>query len=129
MVKSLTLFAVLPALLWMVPFGIFRLAGGRLSLSDYFLRFSIAFIPIMAAAHIIKSLLKMTSRFPYWKYVCSDPLGVETARSILDKTVPMASLPFWRDPAITIRALGLMGVAITLSVLVIRKLIRRFQPG
>ena len=74
--------------------GIFRLAGGRLVPSDYWLRFGIAFIPIMAAAHIIKSLLKMTSRIPYWEYAFSDPLGVETARGILDKSVPLASLPY-----------------------------------
>ncbi|MBC2696521.1 MAG: 4Fe-4S binding protein [Desulfobacteraceae bacterium] len=123
MVKSLMLFAVLPALIWLVPFGAFRLTGGRLPLSNYLLRFGIAFIPIMAAAHAIKALLKMTSRIPYWEYVFSDPLGAETARCILDKTEPLASLPFWRDPAMTILALGLMGVAVTLSILVVRKLI------
>jgi len=77
----------------------------------------------MAAAHAIKALLKMTSRIPYWEYVFSDPIGAETARCILDKTEPLASLPFWRDPAMTILALGLMGVAVTLSILVVRKLI------
>ncbi len=127
MVKSLTLFVALPALLWLVPFGMFRLAGGRLPLRDYLLKFGIAFIPIMAAAHIIKALLKMTSRIPYWEYVFSDPLGVETAGGILDKTVQLASLPFWRDSALTVMALGLMGVAVTLSLLVIRKLIASYM--
>ena len=31
---------------------------------DYLLRFGIAFIPIMAAAHAVKALLKTTSRIP-----------------------------------------------------------------
>lgn len=123
LVKSLTLFVVLPVLLWFLPFGAFRLAGGRLSLSDYLLKIGIAFIPIMAAAHAIKSLLKMTSRIPYWQYVVSDPLGVGTAQGILDKTIRLAPLPFWRDPVMTVLALVLMGVAVALSLLAVRKLI------
>lgn len=122
-VKSLTLFVALPAVFWMLPFGAFRLAGGRLSFSDYLLRFGIAFIPIMAAAHIVKALLKMTSRIPYWEFVAGDPVGVETACGILDQTVPLAPLPFWRDPALTVLGPGLLAAAVVLSFLVLRKLI------
>ncbi len=128
MVKSLTLFVALPAFLWYLPFGVFRLAGGRLSLSDYLLRFGISFIPIMAAAHAIKSLLKMTSRIPYWEYAVADPLGAETARRILDKTIQLAPLPSWRDPAITVLALALMGIGVALSIVVTRKLIATHLP-
>ena len=128
MVKSVTLFVALPVLLWLLPFGVFRLADGRLPLSDYLLRFGVAFIPIIAAAHAIKALLKMTSRIPYWGYVVSDPLGVETARGILDKTTPLASLPSWRDPAMTVLSLALMGAAVALSFLVVRKLIAERLP-
>ena len=121
--KSMTLFVALPTVFWLLPYVTFRLAGGRLSISDYALRFGIAFIPIMAAAHTVKALLKMTSRIPYWDYIASDPVGVETARGILDKTVVLAPLPSWRDPVITILGLGLMAAAIALSSLVVRKLI------
>jgi polyferredoxin len=121
--KSMTLFVALPTVFWLLPYGTFRLAGGRLSISDYALRFGIAFIPIMAAAHTVKALLKMTSRMPYWEYIANDPVGVETARGILDKTVVLAPLSSWRDPAITILGLGLMAAAIALSSLVVRKLI------
>ena len=120
--KSLTLFVGLPALLWLLPFGVFRLVGGRLPLSDYLLRFGTAFIPIMAAAHAIKALLKMTSRIPYWKYSMSDPVGAETARGILDKTTLLAPLPVWRDPMITVLSLVLMSVAVVLSLVIVRKL-------
>ena len=113
----------MPAIFWILPFGAFRLIGGRLSLSDYLLRFCIAFIPIMAAAHTVKALLKMTSRIPHWEYIASDPVGEETARGILEKTVPLVPLPFWCDPAMTILGLGLMGIAVVLSFLVVRKLI------
>ena len=128
LVKSLTLFVVLPAILWVLPFAAFRLAGGRLRLSEYLLRFGIAFIPVMAAAHAVKALLKTTSRIPYWEYVSSDPLGIETAHHIIDKTVVLAPLPAWRDPVITALSLVLMGVAVGLSLLVVRKLITQRLP-
>ena len=128
MVNSLTLFVALPALFWLLPFVVFRLAGGRLQLSDYLLRFGIAFIPIMAAAHAVKALLKMTSRIPYWEHVVSDPHGVETAHGILDKATQLAPLPSWREPAMTILSFALMGVAVVLSLQVVRKLIADRLP-
>ncbi|MCK9997364.1 MAG: 4Fe-4S binding protein [Candidatus Krumholzibacteria bacterium] len=128
MIKSVVLFIILPMLFWMAPFGVFRLAGGRLSLQDYLLRFGIAFVPIMAAAHTLKALLKTTSRIPYWGHVVSDPLGVETARGILDKTLQLAPLPFWREPAMTILSLAVMGTGVVLSFLVVRKLITEYLP-
>ncbi len=121
--QSIILFAALPAIFWLLPFVAFRLAGGRLPPGDYLLRFGIAFIPIMAAAHVVKALLKTTSRIPYWEYVVADPVGVKTAHGILDATLPLTALPAWRDPAITVVAIALMGVAIALSLFVVRKLI------
>ncbi len=97
-------------------------------MSDYLLRFGIALIPIMAAAHVIKSLLKMTSRIPYWEYAASDPIGAETARGILDKTTLLAPPPLWRDPVITVCSLVLMSVAVVLSLFVVRKLIAKHVP-
>jgi len=44
-------------------------------------------IPTMAAAHILKSLLKMISRIPYWEYVFSDPIGVSTATKLTSKSL------------------------------------------
>jgi len=123
MVRSLTLFVALPAAFWLLPYGVFRLVGGRLTLGDYVRRFGIVFIPIMAAAHAVKALLKTTSRIPYWEHVVTDPVGGNTARGILDGTVSLASLPAWREPAMTILALGLMGVATLVSLLVARRLI------
>jgi polyferredoxin len=122
LIKSLTLFVGLPALIWLLPYGLFRFMGGRLPLRDYALRFGIAFIPIMAAAHAIKALLKMTSRIPYWQYVVADPIGAETAHRILDNTTVLSALPAWRDPVITVVSLLLMTGAIVLSWVIVRKL-------
>lgn len=129
LVKSLTLFVGLPAFLWFLPLAVFRLLGGRLSIGDYLLRFGIAFIPIMAAAHTIKALLKMSSRIPYWQYVASDPIGETTARGILDKTIELSALPAWIDPTLTVLSLMLMAAGVMLSLVVIRKLIAEHVPS
>ena len=128
LVKSLTLFIGLPVLFWLFPFTVFRLVGGRLPFNEYLLRFGIAFIPVMAAAHVIKALLKMTSRIPYWQYVASDPIGETTARGILDKTVNLSALPAWRDPTLTVLSMVLVGVGVALSLIVVRKLIAEHVP-
>ena len=119
--RSLTLFAVLPALFWMLPYGAFRLAGGKLPLGQYLRLFGVAFIPIMAAAHAVKSLLKMTSRTPYWECAFSDPVGTETARGVLDGTVRLSALPAWCEPAMTVLSLVLMAGGIALSVAIVAR--------
>jgi polyferredoxin len=128
-VKSVLLFFGLPLILWGAPFGLFRLIGGKLSMSNYLLRFGIAFIPIMAAAHITKSMLKMTSRIPYWEFAVSDPQGAITAQRIIEKSAQLSSLPAWRDPVITVISLVLMTIGIVLSTVVIRRLIIELNIG
>ena len=91
--------------------------------------FGIAFIPIMAAAHAIKVLLKMTSRIPYWERVLPDPVGVETARGILDGTVVLAQLPGWREPVMTVLSLVLITGGIALSAAIVRRLIVAYAPN
>lgn len=126
LITSLTLFVGLPLLLWLLPYGAFRLAGGRLPLNDYLLRFGIAFIPIMAAAHATKAMLKMTSRIPYWRYTLSDPVGIESAHNLIEKTALLTPLPLWRDPLITLFSLTLMSGAIVLSLYVVHKLNKKY---
>jgi hypothetical protein len=129
LIKSLTLFIVLPILVWLLPYGLLRLTGGKLHIDKFFTIFGIAFIPIMAAAHTVKALLKTTSRIPYWENALTDPVGVETARGILDKSLQLASLPSWRDPAVTMLSLVLICCGIAVSAVVIRKLTMTQLPS
>ena len=128
LITSLTLFFGLPTLFWLLPLAAFLLAGGQLRARDYTLRFGIAFIPIMAAAHAIKALLKMTSRIPYWRHAASDPIGTETARSLLANATQLSSLPAWCEPAITVLSLALMAAGVTASLAVVQKLIAEHLP-
>jgi ferredoxin len=52
-------------------------------------------IPTMAAGHVLKSLLKMASRIPYWQYVFSDPRGISTATKLtnMNPSIPKALYP------------------------------------
>jgi hypothetical protein len=122
LIKSLTLFVILPTLVWLFPYGLFRLTGGKLSIGKFFSVFGIAFIPIMAATHTVKALLKTTSRIPYWENAFTDPVGVETASGILDKSIQLTPLPVWREPAVTAMSLVLVCCGIAVSTIVIRKL-------
>jgi len=122
LIKSLTLFVILPTLIWLLPYGLFRVTGGKLSIEKFLSVFGTAFIPIMAAAHTVKALLKTTSRIPYWENAFTDPVGVESASGILDKSIQLASLPAWRDPAVTVLSLVLICGGIAVSTVVIRKL-------
>lgn len=127
--KSLTLFVVLPALLWLIPFGLFRLRGGAMALGEFTRTFGIAFIPIMASAHAVKALLKMTSRIPYWRGALEDPVGLETARGILDKSIALAPLPVWREPVMTAAAFVLITIGVIVSALLTRGLAGRLPAG
>jgi len=122
LIKSLILFVIMPTLIWLLPYGLFRVTGGKLSIEKFLSVFGTAFIPIMAAAHTIKALLKTTSRIPNWENAFTDPVGAESARGILDKSLQLSPLPAWRDPAVTVLSLVLICCGIAVSAVVIRKL-------
>ena len=89
------IFGFLPLLLWLIPFAISKIAGGTIALKNYFLTYGIAFIPIIAAAHIDKSILKTTSRLPYFEYLFKDVTGVSTAQQIIDGKIVLHNSPIW----------------------------------
>ncbi len=126
--KIFLIFILLPLLVWGLPWLIFRLLGGKLPMSHYFLNFGIAFIPIMAAAHATKALLKTTSRLPYWQLTFSDPIGLKTAHQLLEKQLELAPLPFWRESFISFAGPSLLIFGTILSIIIIRKLIIEHLP-
>ena len=121
LIKSLILFVTLPMLIWLLPYGLLRLSRVKLSFWKFLCTFGTAFIPIMAAAHAVKALLKTTSRIPYWNHVFTDPVGVNTAINILNKSLQLSPLPTWRDQVLTVASLSLVTFGILISVFIIRK--------
>ena len=69
--------------------------GLKTTLKNYFLTYGIAFIPIIAAAHVDKSILKTTSRLPYFEYLFNDVSGVSTAQQIMDGKIVLHNNPLW----------------------------------
>ncbi len=121
LIKSLILFVILPMLFWMLPYGLLSMRDRKLSFRKFICTIGTAFIPIMAAAHIVKALLKTTSRIPYWKHAFTDPVGINTAKEILNKSLQLLPLPSWRDPVVTVVSLVLVAIGIVVSVFIIRK--------
>ena len=124
LIKSVVLFVVLPAILWLLPYAAVRLEGA-MRFTDYLRTQSIAFIPIMAGAHAAKSVLKMTSRIPYWNNGIADPVGIDTARGFMNKTIPEQPLPGWTEPLLTVVSLALVGAGVALSIVIVRRLMAR----
>jgi len=86
----------------------------------------------MAGAHIIKALLKMTSRIPYWSNALSDPKGITAAHRIVDKTLIMdKSVPDAIYPAVSYAAAALLLVALfaTLLIFIRSKTVQKHRPG
>jgi hypothetical protein len=96
-IKGLVIFAIVPFVIWILPFWISKLAGASLKLKDYFLNYSIAFIPIIAAAHLGKAILKSTSRIPYLEHLFDDLSGVSTAQKIIDGQLVLIQNPIWMN--------------------------------
>lgn len=121
-IKGLLIFALVPTIIWIVPWVISRLTGSALKIKDYFLNYGIAFIPIIAAAHIGKSILKSTSRIPYFEHLSEDIVGVRTAQQIIDKEIILQQNPLWTNYLISFLLISVMIVAICLSKNLIHKL-------
>jgi len=81
-IKALTLFGLLPLGFYLI-FVIVKKLFADESWKNGFSQLVIAILPITASMHLLKALLKTTSRIPYWEYVFFDPKGVVTAEKIM----------------------------------------------
>lgn len=111
-VQALCLFVVLPAGLYLIP-GLMGKWSSRTSLLDSAKAFGAVFLPVVAIGHLVKAVIRITSRLPYYPLAFNDPLGYATARGILagDVTVDMgiAKAVF---PWVSWAVLILMGAAV-----------------
>jgi len=80
--RGLILFILLPAIIFLIPSALAKI-WGKMHLFDAARKFAFFILPIMAAAHVMKSFFKITSRIPYYKYLSVDPLGINTANLIV----------------------------------------------
>ena len=86
-IKALTLFGIIPLIFFLV-FVLAKKVFANESWKNSFSQLVLVILPITASMHLLKALLKTTSRIPYWKYIFADPKGIETAKKImLDRSV------------------------------------------
>jgi hypothetical protein len=118
-IKGSIVFAIAPLIIWLIPWCIAQLTGVRLKIKDYFLNYGISFIPIIAAAHLVKSILKSTSRVPYFEYLAQDISGLSTAQKIIDKEIVLQQIPLWINTGISMLITVVIVTGIYLSFKVI----------
>ncbi|OFY48271.1 MAG: hypothetical protein A2W85_13940 [Bacteroidetes bacterium GWF2_41_31] len=120
--KGTIIFAVLPFIVWLLPYLFTLLAGLTIKFKDYLVTYGIAFIPIIAAAHIGKSILKSTSRIPYFEHLSDDFTGISTARQIIDGQITIQQNPVWLNTMVSLLLVGFMIIGIWLSIKVVNRL-------
>ncbi len=124
LVSAAILFVVLPALALLAVVALIRLVSGRKAppLGATVKTFALLLLPTIAGAHIIKSILRMSSRIPYWRGALSDPKGIETAQKMAAGTLMLdKSVVSTLDPAISIMAAIILLVALATTVQIFRQ--------
>ncbi len=121
-IKALTLFVLLPSIFYFIFILLKKLLANE-SLKIGLSQLVIAILPITASMHLLKALLKTTSRIPYWKNVFYDPKGIDTATDILlnPELLQNNFLANITSPAISFLAVLLPMLGLILSFYVIKK--------
>ena len=89
-------------------------------------------LPTIAGALIIKSILRMSSRVPYWRGALVDPRGIETAQKIVSGTfVPDQSVTDALDPVVSLAAAAVLLVVLAATVQIFRRpvVMQKYSPG
>ena len=121
-IKSLTLFIIIPLTFYLI-FVLLKKFYANENWKNGFSQLVLSILPITASMHLLKALLKTTSRIPYWEYVFSDPKGVDTANDIIHnpKLLQSGFLTNIISPFISFIAVILPVLGLILSLYVIKK--------
>ncbi len=92
LVKSIILFGIFPFILWLITYLLALLTDSKIKITTFFKQLGVAFLPIMAAAHICKALLKTTSRIPYFEHVLNDIGGMQNTQQFLDGDISLVKM-------------------------------------
>jgi len=133
-VSATIMFVILPVLVLLVVVALAGLASGRRAapFGAAVKTFALLLLPTIAGAHIIKSLLRMSSRVPYWRHAISDPKGIETAQRIVAGTLVLdKSVTDTIDPAISFASAFVLLVTLAATVQIFRRsaVVQKLGPG
>ena len=120
-INAISLFVILPLIFYMI-FVIIKKVIAKESLKRSFTQIVLAILPVTASMHLLKSVLKTTSRIPYWDFAFSDPKGVKTALLLTNNPELLnTDILAIISPYIGIIAILLSIGGIVLSIIIIRK--------
>lgn len=125
--KGLIIFVFYPIVLWLLLWIITNFSKVKLSFKEFALNYGIAFIPIAAAAHSDKAILKTTSRLPYFYIVFTDITGITTANRLVNKQVSDALLPQFLNNIISVLLILIVCFGIFFSSRVIYLLNKKYD--
>ena len=133
-VSATIMFVALPVLVLLVMAAMAKLSSGRKAapFGATVKTFTLLLLPTIAGAHIIKSILKMSSRIPYWRGALSDPKGIDTAQRMVAGTlVPDKSVTVAFETAISFAAVFLLLAALAATVVIFRRfaVVQKHSPG
>ncbi len=120
-VKALVLFILLPVVFYSL-FALLKRVSAKEEWKTSFNQLVLAILPVTASMHLLKALLKTTSRIPYWDFVFGDPNGVSTAQMLMEHPEMLNRgilSVLW--PYIGIIAVLLSAAGLVLSFLIIKK--------
>ncbi len=120
--KSVVLFVIFPFIIWTIPYLISKIFKEKISFFQYLKSFAAGFLPIMAAAHLCKAVLKMTSRIPYFEHVFSNIDGLQNTQLFLKGQISMFTLGQQPQLMISVLLILLIGLGIFVSSITIKKL-------
>jgi ferredoxin len=128
------MFVMVPALVLLVVAALAKLASGRKAapFGATVQTFALVLLPTIAGAHIIKSILRMSSRIPYWRGALSDPKGIEIAQKLTAGTLVLNnSVTDALDPAVSFAAAALLLAALAATVQIFRRsaVVQKLSPG
>jgi hypothetical protein len=131
---AIILFIIMPAMALFVLAALSSMVSGQKaeSFGATLCTFVLLLLPTVASAHIIKSILRITSRIPYWRYALSDTKGMETAQKIVSGTlVPDKSLTDSLDTAISVAAAAvlLVALAVTMQIFSRSVVVQKHSPA
>lgn len=121
------LYLLLPSILWFLPYLLTRISGYRLSLSTFLKKFSLVFLPVIAAFFVAVALMEIVTKFPYYTYILHDIRGVETIKAMLFRQIEMPVLPAWTESAFSLLLVLALVIGMIISLRVTRKLIHHLD--
>ena len=122
LVNAILIFFIIPLCIWLIPFLASKLSGATMALKEYLLTFGIAFIPVIAAAHLDKAILKTTSRVPYFEHLFSDVIGMTTAQQIIDGKIKLHDNPVWMNIMVSVLLTLVMMAGTGISIKVVKRM-------